>query len=240
LLAAGVYTIKVSVAVSPFPLYMNNIMVKSGNTTELPPIVLATTSGTGGLAGKIIPPRPDVELKLIYEGKERAAVHADRKGKYEFKEVQAGTYVVQANPLGHADDAIPVVITDNHKTEQNAILLPITAIEGIDWASRKIHATGYGMPPQCDQNGTVRREMPKRAALANAQRNMLNTIVQIRIDANQAVKTAMGSKNVALKIEGFLKSVTIVSEREWDNGKFEVVLELPLTGPAGLTRYIIE
>jgi hypothetical protein len=28
----------------------------------------------------------------------------------------------------------------------------------------------------------------------------------------------------------------IVSERE--NGKFEVVLELPLTGPAGLTTYI--
>ena len=50
----------------------------------------------------------------------------------------------------------------------------------------------------------------------------------------------MGSKNVALKIEGFLKSFTIVSERERENGKFEVVLELPLTGPAGLTRYIIE
>jgi hypothetical protein len=239
-LAACVYTIKVSTADSPFSLHMNNIMVKSGETTELPPIELTAPSGSGGLSGKIIPPRPDIELKLIYEGRERAAVHADREGKYEFKEIPAGAYVVQANAPGHADDAIPVLITDNQKTEQNAVLLPIVAIAGVDWASGKFLATGYGMPPQNASNGTVRREMTKRAALADAQRNMLNTIVRIRMDANQTVKTAMRNKNVALKIEGFLKGFTIVSEIEREDGKFEVVLELPLTGPAGLTRYITE
>jgi hypothetical protein len=82
--------------------------------------------------------------------------------------------------------------------------------------------------------------MAKRAALADAQRNMLRTIEQIRIDADQAVKSAMRSKYVALIIEGFLKGYTIVSKRELENGKSEVVLELPLTGPAGLTRYIAE
>jgi hypothetical protein len=239
-LASGVYTIKVAVADSPVPLQLNNILVKSGETTKLLPIDLTPPSGTGGLSGKIMPPRPDVELKLIYEGKERAAVHADREGKYEFKEIPAGAYVVQANAPGHADDAIPVVITDNQKTEQNAVLLPITAIDGVDWASGKIHATGYGMPPQNASNGAVRREMAKRAALADAQRNMLTTIAQIRIDADQTVKSAMRNKNVAVKIEGFLKGFTIVSERELENGRFEVVLELPLTGPAGLTRYITE
>lgn len=50
----------------------------------------------------------------------------------------------------------------------------------------------------------------------------------------------MRGKYVALKIEGFLKGYMIVSERELENGKFEVVLEPPLTGPAGLTRYIAE
>jgi hypothetical protein len=50
----------------------------------------------------------------------------------------------------------------------------------------------------------------------------------------------MRSKYVALIIEGFLKGYTIVSKRELENGKSEVVLELPLTGPAGLTRYIAE
>ena len=239
-LAAGVYTIKVAVYDSPFPLQSNNITVKSGEITELAPIKLTPPSGTGGLTGKIIPPLPDVEIKLIYEGKERAAVHADREGKYEFKEVSAGAYVVQANAPGHADDAIPVVITDNQKIVQNAVLLSITAIDGLDWASGKILSTGYGMPPQNAATVTIRREMAKRASLADAQRNMLRTIEQIRIDADQTVKSAMRSKCVALIIEGFLKGYTIVSKRELENGKSEVVPELPLTGPAWLTRYIAE
>jgi hypothetical protein len=134
-LAAGVYTIKVAVADSHFPLKLNNVTVKSGEITELTPIKLTPSSGTGGLSGKIIPPLPDIEIKLIYEGKERAAVHADRKGKYEFEKVPAGAYVVQANAPGHANDAIPVVITDNQKIVQNAVLLPITAIDGLDGAS---------------------------------------------------------------------------------------------------------
>ena len=239
-LAAGVYTIKVAVADSPFPLPLNNITIKSGETTELSPIELTTPSGTGGLSGKIIPRLPSVEVKLIYGGMESAAAHTYLEGKYEFKELPAGAYVVHANASGHADDAIPVVITDNQKVEQNAVLIPITAIDGVDWASGKILATGYGMPPQNAPTVTIRRGMAKRAALADAQRNMLRIIEQVRIDADQTIKSAMRRKYVALKIEGFLKGYSIVSERELENGKFEIVLELPLTRPTGLTRYIAE
>ena len=96
------------------------------------------------------------------------------------------------------------------------------------------------MPPENEANGAVRREMAKRSALADAERNMLKTIGQIRIDTGQTVQSAMHDKNVSIKIEGFLKGYTIVSERELENGQFEVVLELPLTGPAGLTRHLTE
>lgn len=239
-LAPGVYTIKVVVADSPFPLQLNDIMVKSGETNTLPPIELARPSGSGSLSGKIIPRLPFVKVKLMYEGKERAAVNTDRDGLYEFKDVPAGAYVVQANAPGHTDDAIPVVITDNQKIEQNAVLLPITDIDGVDWGSGIIRATGYGMPPKNASSITIRREMAKRAALADAQRNMLRIIEQIRIDADQNVKSAMRSKSVASKIEGYLKGYSIVSERELEDGKLELVLELPLTGPSGLTRYISE
>ena len=85
-------------------------------------------------------------MTAVREGKEQAAVHADREEKYEFNEEPAEAYFVQANAPRHADDAISVVITDNQKTEQKAVLLPITAINGVDWGSGKIHATGYGMP----------------------------------------------------------------------------------------------
>jgi hypothetical protein len=239
-LPAGVYTINITVPSSPYPLCLNNIVVKAGETTTLSPVDRTQTAGKSILCGKVTPPRPDAEVKLLYEGKERAAVHTDTEGKYEFKELPAGTYVMQANAPGHANDAAQVVITENQKVEQNAVLLPITPIDGVDWAAGKIRAVGTGTPPQNAANETVRREMTKRAALADAQRNMVRTIEQIRINAGQTVKTAMNSPNIALKVQGFLKGYTVVSERQLDDGKIEVILELPLTGPAGLSRYVTE
>lgn len=239
-LPAGVYTVNIKVPSSPYPLSLNGIAVKAGETTTLSPVDVAHISGNSVLSGKITPPRPDTEVKLLYEGKERAAVHIDKEGKYEFKELPAGTYVMQANAPGHADDAAQVVINENQKVEQNAVLLPIMPIDGVDWTAGKIHATGIGTPPQGVSNDTVRREMTKRAALADAQRNMIRTIEQIRINDNQTVKTAMSSPNIAFRIQGFLKGYTVVSERQLDDGKFEIILELPLTGPSGLSRYIAE
>ena len=239
-LAAGTYTINVTVPDSPYPLNLNNITVKSGEKTILPPIELMPSAGKASLSGKVIPPHPGSEVKLMYEGKERAAIHTDREGKYEFKELPAGTYVVQAKSPGHAEDTARVVITGNQKVEQTAVLFPIVSIDGVDWAAGKIRATGIGMPPQNATNDSVRRAMAQRAALADAQRNMLRTVEQIRISDDEDVKAAMRSKNVASKVQGFLKGYTVVSERELEGGKIEVVLELPLTGPAGLSRYIAE
>jgi hypothetical protein len=239
-LAAGTYTISVTVPDSPYPLKLNNIVVKSRETTILPPIELTPSAGKASLSGKVIPARPGSEVKLLYEGKERAAVQTDREGKYEFKELPAGTYVVQAQSPGYAGDSAQVVITGNQKVEQTAVLFPIVSINGVDWAAGKIRSTGIGIPPQNSANDSVRRAMAQRAALADAQRNMLRTIEQIRISDGQDVKDAMRSKNIASKIQGFLKGYTVVSERELEGGRIEVVLELPLTGPAGLSRFIVE
>jgi len=239
-LAAGSYTVSVSAPNSPYPLQLNDIVVKPGETTILPPIELMPPAGNSVLTGKVIPPRPDSEVKLIYEGKERAAMHTDSEGRYEFKELPAGTYEVRATAPGHAEDVAQVVIPENKNVEQTSVLFPIVSIDGVDWAAGKIRATGIGLPPRNAANDSVRRAMAERAALADAQRNMLRTIEQIRIDTGRNVKDAMRSKNIATKIEGFLKGYTVVSEREGEGGKIEVVLELPLTGPAGLSRYIAE
>jgi hypothetical protein len=239
-LAAGVYAIKAGVPGSPYPLQVYDIRVKSGESTMLPPIDLTPASGTGVLSGRIKPVRHDAEVKRISEGNERAAVHVDREGKYEFKEVPAGSYIVRANAPGHAGDAMPIVITDKQRVELNTVLLPITPIDGVDWTAGKIRATGTGMPPQDAANETVRRELAKRAALTDARRNMLRIIEQMRMNDNQDMKSAMRDKNVASKVEGCLKGAAVISERELDAGAFEVVLELPLSGPEGLSRCIAD
>jgi hypothetical protein len=50
----------------------------------------------------------------------------------------------------------------------------------------------------------------------------------------------MRSRNMAERIQGFVKGYTLVSQRELDGGRLEVVLELPLTGPSGLSRFVTE
>ncbi len=239
-LAAGTYTISISSSNSSYPLTFANIIVKPGETSQLHPIELTPFSGKAILSGKVIPPRPNTEIKLLYEGKERAAAKVDTEGKYEFKELPAGAYVLQANAPGYADDTAQVVITENQKLEQNAVLVPISPIDGIDWASGKIRATGFGIPPEQTANESIRKAMARRAALADAQRNLLRIIEQIRIDADTNVKTAMADKNFASRITGFIKGYTVVSERELENGKAEIILELPLNGPAGLSKYLIQ
>jgi hypothetical protein len=239
-LAAGTYTIIVTAPVSSFPIRLDNIVVKPGETTALPSLRIMPGSGKAVLAGRIIPPRPASEVRLMYEGKERAAVRTDQEGKYEFKELPAGNYEVRATAPGHADDVAPVVIPENQQVQQTSVLLPIVSTSGVDWTAGKIRAAGVGSPPTSAENAAQARAMTQRAAIADAQRNLLRTIEQIKIDGGRSVGTMMRNKSFAERIQGFVKGYTVVSEREMEGGRIEVILELPLTGPSGLSRYIIE
>jgi len=239
-LAAGTYTIIVTVSTSSFPIRLEGIVVRTGETTTLQPLQIMPGSGKAVLTGRIVPPRPNSEVKLLYEGKERAAVHTDQEGKYEFKELPAGTYEVRATAPGHADDIAPVKIPENQRVQQTAVLFPIVATDGVDWAAGRIRATGIGSPPQNTGSAGANRAMTQRAALADAQRNLLRIVEQIKIDGDRSVRTIMRSGNGAERIHGFLKGYTVVSERELEGGRIEIILELPITGPTGLSRAVVE
>jgi hypothetical protein len=204
------------------------------------PVRAAAPAGTAILAGRVIPPAPGAEVKLVSEGRERAAVRTDSEGRYELKEIPDGTYEVRVSLPGHAEDRARVTIAGNGKVEHTAVLLPIVPLDGVDWEGGKIRATGVGFPPPDASNMTVRRAMAERAAFADGQRNLLRTIEQIRLDSGQTVRSATENRSFAGKLQGFVKNYTVVSERELEHGKIEVVLELPLTGPNGLSRYIAE
>lgn len=239
-LAAGNYTIMVSTPVSSFPIRLDGVVVKAGATTMLPPLLIMPGSGKAVLEGRVIPPRPDSDITLLSEGKERARLRTDREGRYEFRELPAGTYEVRASAPGHAADMTPVFIPENQRVQQTAVLLPIVATDGVDWDAGKVRATGVGSPPKDAENAGAVRAMTQRAALADAQRNLLRTVEQIKVNGSHTVGTIMRSRTGAERIQGFLKGYTIVSERELEDGRIEIILELPLTGPAGLSRYIAE
>lgn len=237
----GVYTVMITSPASTLPVTITDVMIKAGEITLIPLVNMAVQNGKAIVTGRITPVCPGTNVKLLCEGKERAAAHIGADGKYEFSELPAGNYAIKAEAPGYAEDTSPLTISSvDQTTEQNVLLLPITATAGVDWASGKIRATGHGLPPAQAASSTVRREMTKRAALSDARRNLLKIVENIRISSTLDIKKYMKDANHAERIQGFIRGYTVASETERDDGSIDIILELPLTGPAGLSRFVTE
>lgn len=240
-LAQGTYDISVSAPASPFPMVFHAVDVQQGKNTYLSHIDLPLNSAAkGALSGRVSPARAGTTVALFAEGRELAAVSTDNEGKYIFKELPEGSYTLQARAPGYAPDTVAVTVSSERSTTHNLCLFYVSAIEGVDWAAGKIRATGLGVPPPNAPNHTIRREMARRAALADAERKLLKAVAEIKVGPDESLGSRMREKNFSRKIEGFIKGYKVARERELDAGKIETDLELPLTGLNGLTQYFAE
>ena len=239
-LPPGTYAIIVSSPVSSFPIRLDNIAVSSGETIVLPTLLIIAGAGKGVLSGRVFPPHPDSEVALYAGGTERAAARTDREGRYEFRELPAGEYEVRASAPGHIQDRAPVAIPENQRVRQTSVLLPIVETDGVDWAAGRVRATGTGDRPQNAENAAQARAMAQRAAVADGQRNLLRIVEQIRVDGQRSVRSIMTTGTGAERLRGFIKGAIVVTERQLEDGRIEVIMELPLTGPRGLSRILVE
>ncbi len=235
-LPAGTYDISVSSPASPFPLQFPGIIVEPDKTATLPPLDLAPPSGHAALSGRIFPVGLGAKISLILDGRERASVIADTEGRFRFTDLPAGTYILQAKADTYAADSVTVTVEQDQSVILNMGLFYQTAIDGVDWASGKIRVFGEGIPPAGAPNDTIRREMARRAALADAQRNVLKVIEQIRVGPDQTLKSFWGDRKYTTIIHGFVQGYAIRSEHETSGGAMRIELELPLTGEHGLSR----
>jgi hypothetical protein len=194
----------------------------------------ARGAGAAGLAGVVHP--AGATVRLISERGQRATASTAPDGRYEFGILSDGKYMLEASAPGYASDALEVRISGGRSAEQNLRLLYISPIDGIDWSRGIIRATGKGMYPADSPNRPAAREMAKRAALSDAERNLLWIIEQIKVGPNQDL-ISLPARSYIARIRGYLQGFRVVSERETGSG-VEVELELPLTGPGGLTRII--
>jgi carboxypeptidase family protein len=197
-------------------------------------VASAQRSGAAGLSGIVYP--AGASVTLISESGQRATVTAAPDGRYEFGALSEGKYVLQASAPGYANDALEVRISGERRPVRNMRLLYISRIDGIDWSRGIIRATGRGMYPADSPSRPAAREMAKRAALSDAERNLLWIVEQIKVGPNQDL-TSLVARSYIVRIRGYLQGFRVVGERETDSG-VEVELELPLTGQSGLTRYI--
>jgi hypothetical protein len=234
----GTYEIKVAAPSSPYPLTLSGIIVKPGETTILAPISLAVPKGTGRITGTVHAEGAGTRVVLLAEGIERAAVNTSSDGKYKFEGLPVGSYTLQVSSPGYANDSFSVGVADDQRAVRDIRMLYITAIEGIDWKAGKARARGIGLPPKQAPTPTIRREMAKRAAVADAERNLLRIIELINVGPGQKLTAARGEGTFAQTLQGYIQGYRIEVERDMDGGKVEVELELPLTGTGGLTSYL--
>lgn len=235
---AGSYEIRITSPASPFPLSLNGIVVTAGDTTSLTPLVLSAPGGTGRISGKVVAPGQASHVVLLADGVERASVNTGADGKYEFEGLPSGSYSLLITAPGYAKETVSLGVADDQRTSRDIRMLYITSIEGIDWNRGTARARGIGLPGPQASTPTVRRELAKRAALADAERNMIRMIELIHVAPDQKLAALVGTGTFVQKLSSFLQGYRITAERDLDGGKIEIEIELPLAGPGGLASFL--
>jgi hypothetical protein len=237
-LPPGKYDVSVSSPGMPFPSIFSGVTVISEATATLPAIETRLSLGAAKLTGKVLP-RGGTTVSLLAEGKERAAISPDPEGKYEFSNVPPGAYTLRVSAPGYAVSNEEVTLSSDQSPSRNMRLLYLSEIDGVDWSQGVVRARGRGKFPPDSPSPTIRREMAKRAALSDAERNLVRTVELIKIDANHDIKSSMTNSAFSLRIKGYLQGFKVIGERDIDGG-VEMELELPLTGKNGLTGILAE
>ena len=234
-LPAGIYDISITAPSSPYPLMLPDVTVAVAATTTLAPVKLAPASGTGVIVGKVLAAGPGTRVTLLADGAERALVNTDAGGAYEFTGLPAGRYTVQVSSPGYANDSFAIDIADKERAVRNVRMLYITSIEGVDWSSGRLRARGIGIPPKQASSPAVKREMTKRAALVDAERNLLKALEQINVAPGVRLTDLPAGTSSIQTLQGYLQGYQMAAERDLDGGRIEVEIELSLTGPGGLS-----
>lgn len=99
--------------------------------------------------------------------------------------------------------------------------------------AQRVEAVGIGLPPENVTNARA-RILARRAAVADAQRNLLEELEGVQVDAETTVQDlAVASDTIRTRVSGLIRGAKIVGERYNMDGSYEVTLALPLYGSTG-------
>ncbi|MBO4401024.1 MAG: LPP20 family lipoprotein [Selenomonadaceae bacterium] len=107
---------------------------------------------------------------------------------------------------------------------------PAEAALGADWNSQTITVTGSGVPPTGTRAAQARL-LARRAAIADAYRQLAEIVEGVQVDAETTVEMAMlKSDTVNLRVEAVIKGAQIIDEAFSSDGAYEVTMQLPMFG----------
>ena len=99
------------------------------------------------------------------------------------------------------------------------------------WYMNTVKATGSGVPPSGKVGTAQGKRMAELAARRDAQRNLLEQILGVKIDSETKVRDFVTeSDKIRSKVEGFIRGAYIVEIRHLEDGLVEVDMEINLRG----------
>ena len=110
----------------------------------------------------------------------------------------------------------------------------------INWSEGVLSATGTGVRPRDAESPAQARLLAKRAAIADAYRNMAHLVSEVRVTANTTVERYLTTNDtVRLNVEAYIRGARVIDEREDADGVYTVTLQLGMTGKQSLTGLVL-
>jgi hypothetical protein len=90
----------------------------------------------------------------------------------------------------------------------------------IDWSKNYIEARGMGVAPT-GKSGAQAKALAERGAIVDLQRNLLEFLVGVHVDARTTMNDFMAEDRVRTEVHGMIKNVELM-EGEWDGESYKV------------------
>jgi hypothetical protein len=113
-------------------------------------------------------------------------------------------------------------------------------IGGIDWRNNVVYGVGDGVPPADAISPAQARVRAKRAAIDEAMARLLETIKEVRVDAESTTRNYISENRlVGNRVSGLIRNAEVVEIRQANDGSFQVKMAMPLAGPHGLSAVLL-
>lgn len=107
----------------------------------------------------------------------------------------------------------------------------------VNWTTGQVSAEGYGLPP-ANAGGKVGPLLACRAAVVDAQRNLLEATQSVRVTATTVIDNYMLSNDeVKSQVEGIIKNARILSRTPASDGSCKIEMMINLGGKASKAVY---
>ena len=116
----------------------------------------------------------------------------------------------------------------------------LRAEASVDWNERAITVTGMGTAnPAMAMNPAHATMMAKRAAIADAYRQLAEMVMGVQVDAETTVEQmVLASDVVKTKVSAVIRGAVIIAEQPVPGG-YSVTMQMPLFGGNGLSSAVI-